>query len=297
LKARLRMFLFSSFSLLVVGLSICQLFFPLFAEPVSAESGGSFTALQSRLADDGFDPNMLNALFQRTEVQFEPRTAALLFMHSEARINYDKFLSSESIQNARKYVQDHFSDLTVAEDTYGVKKEVIVAIMLVETRLGSYVGNNSILNTLCSISAVKDSEFRQIVWDCIQPERRPSRSKFEEKANTKSAWAYQELKAFLKYTSREKIDPTRVYGSYAGALGLAQFMPSSILTYGRDGNHDGKIDLFNPSDAIMSIGNYLKQFGWKPGIGWDEAFDVVYHYNHSRVYVTTVLKIADLLKG
>ena len=263
----------------------------------SQDSAAPFNALQTRLAQEGFDPVMLKTLFQKPDVHFEPRTVSLFFMHSEARVNYDQFLSSESLQKARKYIQDHLSELSAAEEALGVNKEVITAIMLVETRLGTYLGTSSILNTLSSLAAMKDAELREVVWNSMQEDRRPVRSAFEEKANAKSAWAYQELKAYLKYTGREKIDPVSVHGSYAGAMGISQFMPSNILAYGRDGNQDGRIDLFNSSDAIMSIANYLKNFGWKPGIGYDAAFDVVYHYNHSKVYVTTVLKIADQLKG
>lgn len=263
----------------------------------SQDSTGPFNSLQARLAAEGFDPVMLKTLFQKPEVHFETRTVSLFFMHSEARVNYDQFLSPESIQKARNYIQDHLSDLNAAEQALGVNKEVITAIMLVETRLGTYLGTRSILNTLSSLAAMKDSELREIVWNSIQEDRRPNRSAFEEKANAKSAWGYQELKAYLTYTGREKIDPTTIYGSYAGAIGISQFMPSSVLAYGRDGNQDGRIDLFNPSDAIMSIANYLKSFGWKPSISYDAAFDVVYRYNHSKVYVTTVLKIADQLKG
>jgi len=263
----------------------------------SADSAAPFNTLQTRLAQEGFDPVMLKTLFQKPDVHFEPRTVSLFFMHSEARVNYDQFLSQESLQKARRYIQDHYSDLNAAENALGVSKEVITAIMLVETRLGTYLGTNSILNTLSSLAALKDPELREVVWNSIQEERRPARSAFEEKANAKSAWGYQELKAYLKYTGREKIDPASIYGSYAGAMGISQFMPSNILAYGRDGNQDGRIDLFNPSDAIMSIANYLKNFGWKPGISYEAAFDVVYHYNHSKVYVTTILKIADQLKG
>jgi membrane-bound lytic murein transglycosylase B len=264
---------------------------------ISEDSAAPFNTLQARLAQEGFDPVMLQTLFQKPDVHFEPRTVSLFFMHSEARVNYDQFLAPEALQKARKYIQDHLPELNAAETALGVNKEVITAIMLVETRLGTYLGTSSILNTLSSLAAMKEPGLRDVVWNSIQEDRRPNRSAFEEKANTKSAWAYQELKAYLKYTGREKIDPTTVHGSYAGAMGISQFMPSNILAYGRDGNQDGRIDLFNPSDAIMSIANYLKNFGWKPGISYDAAFDVVYHYNHSKVYVTTVLKIADQLKG
>ncbi len=277
-------------------LSIC--FWMLSVLPaISEDSPAPFNTLQTRLAQEGFDPIMLKTLFQKPDVHFESRTVSLFFMHSEARVNYDQFLSQESLQKARKYIQDHLSDLNAAEETLGVSKEVITAIMLVETRLGTYLGTSSILNTLSSLAAMKESSLREVVWNSIPEDRRPDRSAFEEKANTKSAWAFQELKAYLKYTNREKIDPASIQGSYAGALGISQFMPSNILAYGRDGNQDGRIDLFNSSDAIMSIANYLKCFGWKPGISYEAAFDVVYHYNHSKVYVTTILKIADQLKG
>jgi len=263
----------------------------------SEDSTAPFNSLQARLAGEGFDPVMLKTLFQKQDVHFEARTMSLFFMHSEARVNYDQFLSPDSLQKARNYIQEHLSDLDTAEKTFGVNKEVITAIMLVETRLGTYLGASSILNTLSSLASMKDSGLRELVWNTIQPERRPDKSVFEEKASSKSEWAYQELKAYLKYTGREKIDPTTIFGSYAGAMGIAQFMPSNILTYAMDGNHDGRIDLFDPSDAIASIANYLKSFGWKPGISYEAAFDVVYHYNHSKVYVTTILKIADQLKG
>jgi len=268
------------------------------AVPAATEDATApFVSLQSRLTQDGFDPNQLKTLYQKTDVHFEPRTVSLFFMHSEARVNYDQFLAPEAIQKAKKYIQEHLSELNAAEKSCGVNKEVITAIMLVETRLGTYLGNSSILNTLSSLAAMKDSGLREVVWNSMQADRRPERTAFEEKANVKSAWAYQELKAFLKYTNREKLDPTVIHGSYAGAMGISQFMPSNILAYGRDGNQDGKIDLFNSSDAIMSIANYLKNFGWKPGISYEAAFDVVYRYNHSKVYVSTILKIADQLKG
>ena len=120
--------------------------------------------------------------------------------------------------------------------------------------------------------------------------------RYEKWARKKSNWAYSELKAFLKYTARETIDPVTVSGSYAGALGIAQFMPSSILAYAKDGNSDGRIDLFNHADAITSIASYLKHFGWHTGIDKKGAKKVIYRYNNSKYYVDAVLKVSALLK-
>ena len=144
----------------------------------SEDSTAPFNSLQARLAREGFDPVMLKTLFQKPDVHFEPRTVSLFFMHSEARVNYDQFLSPESLQKARKYIQDHLSDLNAAEETLGVNKEVITAIMLVETRLGTYLGTSSILNTLSSLAAMKDSGLRDVVWNSIQEDRRPRQIRF-----------------------------------------------------------------------------------------------------------------------
>ena len=124
-----------------------------------------------------------------------------------------------------------------------------------------------------------------------------SRQNFEKKADSKSDWAYRELKAFLTYTAEQDMDPTIIKGSYAGAMGISQFMPSNIAPYGKDGNADGKIDLFDHADAISSIASYLKHYGWKPGMPRNAAYKVVYHYNHSKYYVNTILDVAEKLKG
>jgi membrane-bound lytic murein transglycosylase B len=160
------------------------------------------------------------------------------------------------------------------------------------------VGKKSVINTLATLSAMTDEKPRQTIWDNLpDDDRRMSRKKFEKKADQKSSWAYRELKAFLTYTDKEGMDPTTIKGSYAGAMGIAQFMPSNIAPYGKDGNADGQVDLFVHADAISSVASYLKHYGWKPGLSREQAFKVVYHYNHSKYYVNAILDIADQLKG
>ncbi|MCP4721788.1 MAG: transglycosylase SLT domain-containing protein, partial [Desulfobacteraceae bacterium] len=87
-----------------------------------------------------------------------------------------------------------------------------------------------------------------------------------------------------------------IKGSYAGAMGIPQFMPSNALTLAKDGNNDGRVDLFNHADAISSVANYLKHHGWKPGIPRQRQHEVLFRYNHSNYYVDTLLKVSDKLK-
>ncbi len=288
-KGRFALYGMAILILLLAGLSV---------PVVAADAPGPFDALEKRLIADGFDSARIKAIFASPEVSFEEGGVSAYFMHNESKLNYNQFTRMWNIAAARKYMQEHQEALAFAEKTFAVDKEVITAIILVETKLGTYVGNKSVINTLATLSAMTEEEPRQAIWDNLpDDDRRMSRKKFEKKADQKSSWAYRELKAFLTYTEKEGMDPTVIKGSYAGAMGISQFMPSNIAPYGKDGNADGQVDLFVHADAISSVASYLKHYGWKPGIAREEAFKVVYHYNHSKYYVDTILDIADKLKG
>ncbi|RTZ96040.1 MAG: protein MltB [Deltaproteobacteria bacterium] len=264
--------------------------------PVSARDN-AFERLQEKLAADGFDPEKINALYQNPTVRFAHRSVSLFFMHSESRLNYNQFTSSTSIRKAKKYLRAHERALTRTERKYQVDREVITAIILVETRLGKMVGKSRVLNTLSTMAALEDSDARENLWQLIPADRRLSRDQFEKKADKKSGWAYTELKALLRYTFAEGIDPATIRGSYAGAMGICQFMPSNISRLAADGNNDGRIDLFNHDDAIASVANYLKHYGWKPGLSPKNAHKVIRSYNNSRPYADTILTVANLLRS
>ena len=265
---------------------------------VAADVPRPFDALEKRLIADGFDSARIKAIFASPDVAFEEGGVSAYFMHNESKLNYKQFTRTWNIASAKKYMQEHQEALAFAEKTFAVDKEVITAIILVETKLGTYVGNRSVINTLSTLSAMTDEKPRQAIWNNLpDDDRRMSRNKFEKKADQKSSWAYRELKAFLTYTEKEGMDPTAIKGSYAGAMGISQFMPSNIAPYAKDGNADGQVDLFVHADAISSVASYLKHYGWKPGLAREQAFKVVYHYNHSKYYVNTILDIADKLKG
>jgi len=268
------------------------------AFPASAqESRPTFHTLKKMLVADGFNRRLIDVLYASPGTAFVDDIVGSYFRHSEAKLNYRQFTSQNAIQKARDYISAHSKALAHAQRVYGVDKTIITAILLVETRLGTYVGKNPVFNTLSTLASLKNPVNRDALWQAQSDTFLLSRREFDEKALDKADWAYTELKAFLRYTRRENMDPFMINGSYAGAIGFSQFMPSNILRLGIDGDSDGAVDLFTHADAIHSIANYLKYHGWHPDIKKNRAFKVIYHYNHSKVYVNTVLEISGLLKG
>jgi membrane-bound lytic murein transglycosylase B len=218
-------------------------------------------------------------------------------MHTESSLNYDQFTSKKSIKTALGYITEHKTALDQAQKIYGVDPTIITAILLVETRLGTYLGKRTVINTLSTMAALTDDDLREKIWNAIPDKKKPKKETFLKKVKQRSKWGYAELKSLIKYSEQEKITPENIRGSYAGAMGISQFMPSNALRLAKDGNNDGKIDLFNHADAIFSVANYLKHHGWKPGIARQKQHEVLFRYNHSNYYVDTLLKISDKLKG
>ncbi|MFC1829827.1 lytic murein transglycosylase, partial [Thermodesulfobacteriota bacterium] len=281
----------------ILSLLIFSFILPVLTEAGTKKETLYYKSLQERLIKDGFEKDKIAALYSRQEVDFETKGISLFLIHREARLNYDQFATRESIQKASAYMEKHSVALESAEKKYGVNKEVITAIILVETRLGKDLGGPSVLNTLSTMASLSDPEIRDLLWGKISTSARVTRQEYEKWAEKKSKWAYRELKAFLEYADKEGKDPVSIYGSYAGAMGISQFMPSNIHTLGKDGNNDGRIDLFDHDDAIASVANYLRHHGWHPGISSKKAYKVLLRYNYSKYYANTILKISRQLKG
>ncbi len=255
-----------------------------------------YAGLQERLIRDGFGRSFIRSLYSRPEVAFDQRGLAAYFSHREAALNYDQFLTQSSINKALDYIGQYQKALRKAQSAYGVDAEVITAIILVESRLGTFIGKRLALNTLSTLAALDYKDRRDMVWHTHVKHNAPgSRREFDTWARRKSGWAYGELKALIQYVEAQKVDPLSLYGSYAGALGVAQFVPSSILRFAQDGNRDGHINLCDHEDAIESIANYLKEHGWRPGQKRHEAFRTLLCYNQSRYYAETILKVAERL--
>ena len=280
-----------------VGLVMFLSMLSMLASPAAATraAGDPFAVVARRLVADGFAAERVHALYSAPGAAFDTEGVSLFFVHSEARLNYDQFAEPAAIARARRYMGQHQEALAGAQETYGVNEAVITGIILVETQLGTMPGRRPVFNTLSTMAALADPVVRHDFWGRIPEKRRISPAQFEAKAAAKSAWAYAELKAFLKYTAREGIDPFVMVGSYAGAMGICQFMPSNALRLAVDGDRDGRVDLFDHDDAIASVANYLRHHGWRPDLSRKKRYQVILRYNYSKYYANIILKIADIL--
>jgi len=158
-----------------------------------------------------------------------------------------RFIDPIRIQAGVKFWQDNRDTLARAQTQTGVPPEIIVGIVGVETLYGQQMGSYRVIDALSTLA-----------FDF--PASHP-------RARERSAFFKSELEQFLSLTNRTNVDPLAWHGSYAGAMGMPQFMPSSWAKYAVDFDGDSKIDLFNsPADVIGSVANYFKAFHWQPGM-------------------------------
>jgi membrane-bound lytic murein transglycosylase B len=205
-----------------------------------------------------FDPSALHDLFGRVSYS---ATAAKLVLPSPTpatknwRAYQARFIEPVRINAGVKFWRANQATLRRAAEQFGVPPEIIVGIIGVETIYGRYMGNFRALDALTTLT-----------FDYPNTPNRAERM----------ATFRKNLEDLLVWTRDSQIDPTTVLSSYTGAIGIPQFLPSSIVQYAVDYDGNSRIDLrTSPADAIGSVANYLKQNGWEPGrpVVWRIAGD------------------------
>jgi membrane-bound lytic murein transglycosylase B len=193
--------------------------------------------------DHGFDRAYLNKLFTRAERL--DNVLESIAKPAEKTLNWKQyrpiFVTEKRTRRGHEFIEEHRATLERAEKEYGVPLEIIAAVIGVETYYGRITGSYTVFDSLTTLG-----------FDY------PPRSKFFK----------SELKQFLLLSNEEHIDVEDMTGSYAGAMGMPQFISSSYRRYAVDFDGDGKRDLWNSvPDVIGSVANYFSEHGWKRGQG------------------------------
>lgn len=274
--------------------------FLIISTPFCNDSNENFSFYQSliqRLTEDGFDLPFITKILGDPRAEYKPVTLSLYLGTKEEPSRYEKFLKPASILQAKNFLSENLSLLKNMEKRFGVDKEIVVAILLIESRFGENIGKHRVIPTLASLSLLNSQETLQRNYETLR-EYLPDLSfdVLERFARRRAEWAYHELKCFLRIVREENIDPLEVYGSYAGALGMAQFIPSSYINYALP-SKGFEHWLLSKEDSINSIANYLRANGWKQRMSIEEKKRVLWTYNRSEPYVETVLEIVRRLKG
>ncbi len=195
--------------------------------------------IERMVTTHGFERDALETLF--AEVEINDRVLEAISRPAERVLAWheyqDIFLTEARIASGVDFWTEHASRIDAASQRYGVSQHMLVAILGIETWFGTRMGSYRVLESLSTLAFAY-----------------PRRSRFFS----------NELEAFLLLARDEAFDPLEVLGSYAGAMGAGQFIPTSFRAYAVDGDADGTRDLWeNWEDVLASVANYFKAHGWR----------------------------------
>ena len=189
-------------------------------------------ALAYDVSEATFDKVMLNVVYLPKVIEYDRYQPEF---YEDTKTYISKRTSKKIVKKGLNFYKNNYSLINTVEKKYTIEKELLLALMGIETNFGSYVGKMDILSSLATLSYDK----------------------------RRSEFFTNELLILLKLIDTNQIDYETLYGSWAGAFGFFQFMPSTIKNHAIDFNNDDYIDLKNVEDAYASAANYLKRTGWK----------------------------------
>ena len=188
-------------------------------------------ALKNNISEKTFDITMANVKYLPQVIKYDRYQPEF---YEDTKTYISKRTSNKKVQKGVNFYSKNKNLINNVEKNYNIEKELLLSLMGIETNYGTYVGKMDILSSLSTLS-------------------------FDKR---RSEFFTNELLILLKLIDTKQIDYKTLYGSWAGAFGFFQFMPSTIKNHAIDYNNDNHIDLKNPIDAYASAANYLNNMGW-----------------------------------
>ncbi|MDC3036069.1 lytic murein transglycosylase [Candidatus Pelagibacter sp.] len=189
-------------------------------------------AIANEISENTFDTAMANVKFLPNVIKYDRYQPEF---YEDTKTYISKRTSKKKVQKGLSFYKDNNKIIDIIENEFQVEKELLLSLMGIETNYGTYVGKMDILSSLATLSYDK----------------------------RRSEFFTNELITLLKLIDTNQVNYKTLYGSWAGAFGFFQFMPSTIKNYAFDYNNDDYIDLKNSDDAYASAANYLNKIGWK----------------------------------
>ena len=190
------------------------------------------TALQNNISEKTFDTAMANVKFLPNVIKYDRYQPEF---YEDTKTYISKRTSSKKVSKGVNFYKNNYDLINTIESQFNIDKELLLAIMGIETNFGTFVGKMDILSSLATLS-------------------------FDKR---RSEFFSNELLILLRLIENNQIDYKTLYGSWAGAFGYFQFMPSTMKNYAIDFDKNMYIDLKNNNDAYASAANYLSKIGWK----------------------------------
>lgn len=209
-------------------------------------------------------------------------------------------VTEQAMREAAKFMAAHPQAFAKAQKDFGVSPAVISSLLWVETRHGDDLGNFHILSVYLHLLQTDRPKYRkELVKLAREKNKKTGQANAAEipaiisrRTSKKSAWAREQLIALASIRKNKSLNLEKLRGSYAGAFGLPQFIPSSYRDLAKSYNPKRKPDLQKPEDAIMSAANYLAKSGWNArDLG--SKIEALMKYNNSRDYAESILDISQ----
>lgn len=248
----------------------------------------------------GIDSAFLVRIAAAFDAEFYDKAVRINLTNYSNVPDYSGHYNRKSVKQVKAFMKEYDSLLRAVEKKRGVSKEVISAILWIESRCGTTTGKFHVPSVFLSLLLADDSTSIELSVANVTKGKSLDSLQMDSvykqialRARNKAAWATRQLQALEAIEKRGVMNVIALKGSWAGAFGYPQFIPSSYNSWAVDGNADGIIDLYTMSDATHSIANYLKSNGWsKKKDGQKKA---VHHYNNSDAYVNAVFTLAGKL--
>lgn len=254
------------------------------------ERGWSY--LIEKLVADGVERERVVAAFQDWRVEPFLGLDFSLNRPREPRRLYRRFLRPRGIAAGRRCRARFAEAFETAAQTHGVPADVLAAILFIESGCGRNTGSSVIFYRLARLAMANAPD--NVRWNIERLSVDDARieARVRERARTLEATFYPEVRALFDVADRLRVGPLEIHGSGSGAFGYPQFLPTSYLQYGADGDGDGQVSLYDTADAAASCARYLAGHGWGAGLSRAQRRAVIWQYNHSDAYVDTVLALA-----